>query len=101
MLLPKRVRPQRYYVWGAPGYVDGTTSRTPAAALLSAFGVPDHQFVEERVVFPRELLSSAAGAKGGPEGKLHSIPEEGRASGRQPPPGPKHNPHARPDNPGT
>ena len=53
----------RYRVWGHPAWVKGAVARTPEAATLHAVDVPAHQFVEERVVFPRSLLTSTAGAK--------------------------------------
>lgn len=40
----------------------GVVERTPAAANLQATSVPSHQFVDLRVVFPRSLLASTAGA---------------------------------------
>jgi uncharacterized membrane protein len=52
-----------YRVWGHPAWVKGAVERTPEAATLHAVDVPAHQFVEERVAFPRSLLTSTAGAK--------------------------------------
>ena len=52
-----------YRVWGHPAWVKGVVERTQEAATLHAVDVPAHQFVEERVVFPRSLLTSTAGAK--------------------------------------
>jgi uncharacterized membrane protein len=52
-----------YLVYGHPAWVKGVVERTPQAARLHAVGVPAHQFVELRVVFPRSLLRSTAGAK--------------------------------------
>jgi uncharacterized membrane protein len=52
-----------YRVWGSPVWVHGTVTRLPERALLEAALIPDHQFVELRVVFPRALLTSTAGAQ--------------------------------------
>ena len=52
-----------YRVWGSPVWVHGTVTRLPERALLQATLVPAHQFVELRVVFPRRLLTSTAGAQ--------------------------------------
>ncbi len=53
----------RYRVYGHPAWVHGVAERTPTAARLRAVNVPGHQWVELRVVFPRSLLRSTAGAK--------------------------------------
>ena len=53
----------RYRVYGHPRWVNGVTARFPTQATLQAVDVPAHQFVELRVVFPRSLLTSTAGAK--------------------------------------
>jgi uncharacterized membrane protein len=52
-----------YRVYGHPAWVHGVVARTARSATLRAAGVPSHQFVEIRVVFPRSLLRSTAGAK--------------------------------------
>lgn len=52
-----------YRVWGSPVWVHGAVTRLPDRANLQATLVPDHQFVELRVVFPRSLLTSTAGAQ--------------------------------------
>jgi len=52
-----------YRVWGSPVWVRGTVARQPDRAALRAAQIPDHQFVELRVVFPRSLLTSTAGAQ--------------------------------------
>ncbi|HXV58397.1 MAG TPA: DUF2207 domain-containing protein, partial [Gaiellaceae bacterium] len=50
-------------VFGHPAWVSGRTSRAAGEARLEAFDVPAEQYVELRVVFPRELLASTAGAQ--------------------------------------
>jgi uncharacterized membrane protein len=52
-----------YRVWGSPAWVRGVVTRTPTSAALRAVLIPPHQFVEHRVVFPRSVLSSTAGAR--------------------------------------
>ena len=52
-----------YRVWGSPAWVRGVVDRAPGAATLQAANVPAKQFVEFRVVFPRSLLTSTAGAQ--------------------------------------
>ena len=52
-----------YRVWGHPPSVNGVVTRTRPAALLRAVNIPSNQWVEMRVVFPRRLLTSTAGAK--------------------------------------
>ena len=52
-----------YRVWGAPAYVHGAVTREPARATLVATGIPSHQFVELRVLFPRSLLTSTSRAR--------------------------------------
>ena len=59
---PTQLSPS-YRVWGSPVWVQGTVTRLPDRSLLQAAGVPAHQFVEMRVVFPRSLLTSTAGAQ--------------------------------------
>ncbi|HEU5211327.1 MAG TPA: DUF2207 domain-containing protein, partial [Gaiellaceae bacterium] len=62
MTLPGVATGPRYRVWGHPYWVHGDVARLPRRAFLRALGVPAHQFVELRVVFPRRLLTSTAGA---------------------------------------
>ncbi|MGH2996227.1 MAG: DUF2207 domain-containing protein, partial [Gaiellaceae bacterium] len=62
MTLPGSASGPSYRTFGHPAWVRGETTRAPDRALLEAFDVPADQFVELRVVFPRELLSSTAGA---------------------------------------
>jgi len=63
MVLPGPATGSSYRVWGHPVSVRGDVQRQPQQAELRAVHVPPHQFVELRVVFPRSLLSSSAGAK--------------------------------------
>jgi uncharacterized membrane protein len=65
-----------YRVYGYPAWVKGIVERTPQSATLHAVGVPDHQFVELRVVFPRNLLTSTGGAKVRPGPGLARIVRE-------------------------
>jgi uncharacterized membrane protein len=59
---PPGVSPE-YLVWGSPAWVRGVVSRDQQQATLQAANVPAKQFVEFRVTFPRNLLSSTAGAQ--------------------------------------
>ncbi len=61
--LPKPTKSPAYRVWAGPAWVHGSVKRTPAAAVLQASSIPSHQLVDLRVVFPRSLLSSTAGAQ--------------------------------------
>ncbi|MDQ2911047.1 MAG: DUF2207 domain-containing protein, partial [Actinomycetota bacterium] len=61
--LPDKASGPSYRVWGAPEFVRGVVTRQPEQAELLALGVPAHQFVELRVLFPRSLLSSTAGVQ--------------------------------------
>ena len=61
--LPGRAAGPAFRVWGAPAYVRGAVTREPSRATLVAVGIPSHQFVELRVVFPRSLLTSTSGAR--------------------------------------
>jgi uncharacterized membrane protein len=63
MILPGPATGPRYRVYGHPRWVKGITAKFPTKATLQAVDVPAHQFVEMRVVFPRRLLTSTAGAK--------------------------------------
>ena len=64
MTLPGDPRKGEVKVFGHPASVNGQTSLGPdkASPTLVAIDVPAEQFVEMRVVFPRELLSSTGGA---------------------------------------
>ena len=52
-----------YRVWGHPVHVRGDVSREPDRAVLRALDIPPKQFVELRVLFPRDLLDSTGGAR--------------------------------------
>ena len=53
-----------YRVWGSPVWVRGTVDASPRRGRVCKPSlVPSHQFVELRVVFPRSLLTSTAGAQ--------------------------------------
>src|SRR4029079_5544952 len=71
-----------YRVWGSPAWVRGVVDRTPEAATLQAANVPAKQFVELRVVFPRRLLTSTAGAQVRSGNGLPAILSEELASQR-------------------
>ena len=60
--LPGPTRTTHFRIWGHPAWVDGRVVRLPGAGGLRALSVPAKQYVEERVVFPRSLLRSTAGA---------------------------------------
>ncbi|HKV68849.1 MAG TPA: DUF2207 domain-containing protein, partial [Gaiellales bacterium] len=64
MRLPRPVAlGPRYRVYGHPAWVNGVVARAPQVATLRAVNVPSHQWVEMRVVFPRHVLTSTAGAR--------------------------------------
>ena len=67
-------------MWGDPQQVEGTVERQPTVALLAASNVPPKQSVEMRVVFPRRLVSSTAGARVVRGRGLESIVAEERAA---------------------
>ncbi len=71
-----------YRVWGSPSWVRGVVTRRPNRALLRAALIPAHQFVELRVVFPRTMLSSTAGAQVRGGNGLEEIVGQERASQR-------------------
>ena len=71
-----------YRVWGSPVWVRGVVARLPDRATLRAAQVPAHQFVEHRVLFPRSLLTSTAGAQVRPGNALGRIVAEQLASQR-------------------
>src|SRR5215210_8660059 len=70
--------------FGHPASVSGKTSLGPGGVspTLVASDVPPSQFVEMRVVFPRELLSSTGGARVEPGDGLQEIMEEEVAEAR-------------------
>jgi uncharacterized membrane protein len=65
VLLPGEPNKGEVKVFGHPASVGGATSLGQAgnSPMLVAIDVPDEQFVEMRVVFPRELLTSSGGAR--------------------------------------
>jgi uncharacterized membrane protein len=65
-------------VFGHPATVNGQTSLGPdrVSPTLVASDVPPEQFVEMRVVFPRELLSSTGGARVEPGDGLQKIMDQ-------------------------
>jgi uncharacterized membrane protein len=71
-------------VFGHPATVSGKTSLGPdrVSPRLVASDVPAGQFVEMRVVFPRELLSSTSGARVEPGKGLHKIMDQEAADAR-------------------
>lgn len=64
MQLPGTLSTGEVLIWGHPSSVAGETSlgADGIRPTLEASNVPPGQFVEMRVVFPRSLLSSTAGA---------------------------------------
>jgi uncharacterized membrane protein len=64
MVLPGEPKKGEVKVFGHPASVSGKTSLGPekVSPTLIASDVPASQFVEMRVVFPRELLTSTGGA---------------------------------------
>jgi uncharacterized membrane protein len=79
---PRPVDESRIRVWGHPDTVDGSTAIDgPESVSLEARNVPPGQFVELRVLFPREALTSAGSAvvvEGG--GFDQIVEEEGSAA---------------------
>ena len=69
---PTKLSPS-YRVWGNPAWVRAVVGRAPDRATLQAVQVPTHQFVEHRVLFPRNLLTSTAGAQVRPGNALGKI----------------------------
>ena len=71
-------------VFGHPASVSGKTSLGPdgVSPTLIASDVPPGQFVEMRVVFPRELLSSTGGARVQPGDGLQQIMDDEAAEAR-------------------
>jgi uncharacterized membrane protein len=66
-------------VWGHPVFVRGEVQRFATSAHLRAQRVPAGQFVELRVVFPRDLLESVEGARVERGNGLAAIVDEERA----------------------
>ena len=63
LTLPGPASGASYRVWGHPVSVRGDVTREPQRAFLRAVDIPPHQFVELRVVFPRNLLTSTGGTR--------------------------------------
>ncbi len=79
MVLPGEAEKGAVKVFGHPASVSGKTSLSPdkISPRLVASDVPPGQFVEMRVVFPRELLTSTSGAKVEPGEGLKEIMAKG------------------------
>ena len=84
VVLPGGAERGEVKVFGHPASVDGETSLGPdgVSPRLAARDVPAGQFVEMRVVFPRELLSSTEGARVQPGNGLQKIMDEEAADAR-------------------
>ena len=84
MVLPGDAGKGDVKVFGHPASVSGKTSLGPdgVSPRLVASDVPAGQFVEMRVVFPRELLSSTGGARVEPGDGLQQIMDEEAAEAR-------------------
>ena len=84
MVLPGDPEKGEVKVFGHPASVSGETSLGPGGVspTLVASDVPPEQFVEMRVVFPRELLSSTGGARVEPGDGLKKIMDEEAAEAR-------------------
>ena len=63
MRLPGEPETAAFRVFGHPAWVRGRTFKTPGLAHLEAFDISAEQYVELRVVFPRQLLTSTTGAQ--------------------------------------
>ena len=90
MSLPGLAAPGEVFVWGHPATVAGTTNlgTDRVQPSLEASNIPPGQFVEMRVMFPRRLLTSTAGATvidGQPRSGHHR--RGGTGGGCRPPPG--------------
>jgi uncharacterized membrane protein len=83
-VLPGEVGRGDVKVFGHPASVSGVTSLGPdkGSPTLLASDVPAGQFVEMRVVFPRELLSSTGGARVEQGDGLQQIMDEEAAEAR-------------------
>jgi uncharacterized membrane protein len=84
MALPGGAGQGEVKVFGHPASVSGKTSLGPdrVSPRLIASDVPPGQFVEMRVVFPRELLASTGGARVEPGDGLKEIMDEEAAEAR-------------------
>jgi uncharacterized membrane protein len=88
MVLPGDARKGEVKVFGHPASVSGKASLGPAwvSPTLFASDVPPEQFVEMRVVFPRELLSSTGGVRVEPGDGLQEIMDQEAAEKPNPRP---------------
>ena len=79
--LPGGASTGEIFVWGHPSSVSGETSlgADGIRPTLIAENVPPGQFVEMRVVFPREMLTSTAGATAVSGNRLEDIRAEEEA----------------------
>jgi uncharacterized membrane protein len=84
MILPGDPTKGDVKVFGHPASVSGETSLGPdkVSPTLVASDVPAEQFVEMRVVFPRELLSSTGGARVQAGNGLEKIMDQEAAEAR-------------------
>src|SRR5919112_799758 len=84
MVLPGDPKKGDVQVLGHPASVNGETSlgANRVSPALVASDVPPEQFVEMRVVFPKDLLSSTAGARVEPGNGLHKIMDQEAAAAR-------------------
>ena len=78
LALPGPASGPQYRVYGHPVSVRGDVTPEPDRAVLRAIDIPAGQFVELRVLFPRELLGSTAGAQVRGEAALDRIVAEER-----------------------
>jgi uncharacterized membrane protein len=85
MNLPGDPKKGAVKVFGHPASVSGETSLGPdgVSPTLVASDVPSEQFVEMRVVFPRELLSSTGSARAEPGDMLEEIMDQEAAEARE------------------
>ncbi len=83
MLLPGDASGEQFFVWGHPVSVRGDTTKGAVDATLRAENIPAEQFVEMRVVFPRDLLTSTAGAQVRSGNALERIVAEERSDARE------------------
>jgi uncharacterized membrane protein len=84
VVLPGDASKGEVKVFGHPASVSGETSLGPdgVSPKLVASDVPAEQYVEMRVVFPRELLASTGGARLEPGDGLKEIMAEEEAEAR-------------------
>jgi uncharacterized membrane protein len=85
VVLPGEASKGEVKVFGRPASVSGETSlgSDRVSPTLFAVEVPPEQYVEMRVVFPRELLSSTGGARVEPGDGLQKILDQEAAEARE------------------